>query len=82
MARYLSIPAAARHFHKHSRSIENWLGAHFIHGYDDGSGHILIDTAEVEAQLRVNPRMRDGRKRYGGAIIVPLPVEADAEVES
>lgn len=80
MAHYLTIPDAARHFHKHPRSIDNWLKSAFIRGYDDGSGRILVDADEIEAAFKINPKMRDARKRYGRATIVPIaPVVAAAK---
>lgn len=74
---YLYISAAAQHFNKHPRSIENWIGLGFITGYDDGSGKIKVNVAEVEHALANNSRMRDGRKKYGPkSTIKPLPITA------
>lgn len=76
---YVSIKAAAEHFHKHPKSIENWLRFKFIRGYEDGNRQIFVSIDEIEAALRINPRMRDGRKRLGGAVIVPLPFRVVAD---
>jgi hypothetical protein len=69
---------AARHFNVHSRTIERWLGQGFIVGYSAGPRDIRVDLDEVEAQLLVNPKMRDGRRPYGPrARIVPMPLPAE-----
>lgn len=74
MATYVPLGRAASVFRRHVRTIENWVGAGFIHGYRDRSGAILVDLAEIEAAFRTNPRMRDGRKPYGPlSKILPLP---------
>ncbi len=80
MARYVSPAAAARHFNRHPRTIENWLTNRYITGYSDGGRSILVDLEEIEVAFQTNPRMRDGRKPYGGrARIVPLPIQPEAQ---
>ena len=74
MARYATIETAARHFNVNPRTPRNWLSQAFIRGYDDGNGKIHVDLDEIEAAFKTNPKMRDGRKRYGKAVIVPMPI--------
>jgi len=74
MANYAPIHRAATVFHRHVRTIENWLGQGFIHGFRDKAGAIMVDLSEIETALKTNPRMRDGRRPYGpNAKILPLP---------
>lgn len=80
MARYLSIPNAARIVQRHPRSVENWVGNGFIVGYRDADGKIRVDLDEIERAFKTNPRMRDGRKPFGPkAKIVPMPVTASSD---
>ena len=65
MAIYVPLRRAASVYHRHVRTIENWVGAGHIHGYRDRSGAILVDLTEIEAALKTNPHMRDGRRPYG-----------------
>src|SRR5450830_673665 len=65
MAIYAPLRRAASVYHRHVRTIENWIGAGFIRGYRESSGSILVDLTEIEAALKTNPRMRDGRRPYG-----------------
>lgn len=76
MAHFEDIPATARFFSVHPRTVHNWLDLRFITGYDDGTRQLKVDRDEVEAALKKNPRMRDGRKRHGNAHVVPLPITA------
>jgi len=73
MPNFKTIPDAAKHFEKNPRTIEVWLGRKFIKPYSDGS-RIYVDCEEVERELKSNPRMRDGRQRFGGQPIITLPV--------
>lgn len=83
MSQYVTEASAAKHFNVHPRTIANWIGKGFIHGYADGSGSIFVDLDEVEHVLPDNPHMRDGRRsRYGAdAKIVPLPIVREAITE-
>ncbi|QKS13799.1 hypothetical protein HUN58_13800 [Curtobacterium sp. Csp1] len=83
MAHHVKEVPAARHFNVHPRTIANWIGKGFIHGYDDGQGSIYVDIDEIEHVLPDNPHMRDGRRsRYGAdAKIVPLPIVRDTTSE-
>lgn len=82
MAHYVTEASAAKHFNVSSRTIANWIGKGFIHGFDDGHA-IFVDTDEIERTLPGNPHMRDGRRsRYGAdAKIVPLPIIREIAVE-
>jgi hypothetical protein len=83
VAHYVTEASAAKHFNVHPRTIVNWIGKGFIHGYDDGQGSIFVDTDEIEHALPDNPHMRDGRRsRYGtDAKIVPLPIPREPATE-
>ena len=83
MSKYVNEASAAKHFNVHPRTISNWIGKGFIHGFDDGRGSIFVDIDEIEHVLPDNPHMRDGRRsRYGSdAKIVPLPIVRDAVAE-
>lgn len=83
MSQYVTEASAAKHFHVHPRTIANWIGKGYIHGYDDGRGSIFVDIGEVERVLPHNPHMRDGRRsRYGNAAkIIPLPIVREVAAE-
>ena len=74
MTNYKPLTEAARILKRHPRTIENWFAAGYIHPYSDGSKAIYVDLDEVERELKINPKMRDGRQRFGGATIIPMPV--------
>lgn len=81
MARYALLHNAGDILGCHPRTVDNWLRSGFIHGYTDGSRQLFVDIDEIERAFELNPRMRDPRKRYGKAVIVPLPeVSVRAEV--
>ncbi|HTL42220.1 MAG TPA: hypothetical protein VL294_12180 [Pseudolysinimonas sp.] len=78
MSKITTQDAAAGHFCVHPRTISRWLGQGFIVGYNAGPHDIRVDIDEIEAQLLVNPQMRDGRRPYGTrARIVPMPLPAE-----
>jgi hypothetical protein len=83
VAHYVTEASAAKHFNVSTKTIVNWIGKGYIHGFDDGRGSIFVDVDEVEHVLPDNPHMRDGRRsRYGtDAKIVPLPIVREAVAE-
>lgn len=73
MSNFVPIAKAAQTLRRHPRTIGNWIASEFIHAYDDGSGKIFVDLDEISRQLKLNRRMRDGRRKFGGVTVVPIP---------
>jgi len=79
MARFATIRHAAEVVGRHPRTIENWLYSEFITPFSPDGKTILVDLDQIEEQLKVNPRMRDGRRpRFPKTVILAadtVPVE-------
>ncbi len=62
-------------------TVQNWIGRGYIHAYrtrraDGTLSPVHVDTLEIEAAFkRYGPKkMRDGRKKFGGRVVVRAEV--------
>lgn len=81
MGKKITLADAAARARRHIRTVQNWAGAGYFTLFRDAeTGRYLVDLDEFEQALQTNPKMRDGRKPFGGNVrVVALPVQAVSE---